>query len=322
MLDERELRAGAKIIRDGGTVAFRTETVYGLGADATSEDAVRKIFNAKGRPTVNPLIVHFASLESLFEFFPDIDTLTRKVIKSAKSALTVIIPRPNKIPAIVSGGLDTVAVRVPECSFARRFIKACGVPLAAPSANTSTRPSPTRWQDVFDDLNGRIGAIFKGPQTRIGVESTVVRINEGTIDVLRLGGCNTEKLSKMTGLKVSVASNKEHTKSSPGTAFKHYAPNCDFLLVRYTDDMTQRINDLVKGKKAVVLCIQQNKSNYPNARVISLGSTAKQIAKNLFVSIREGEKYGDIIICESFPDTSEFETVNERVRRASSGKVI
>lgn len=319
LLAEHELKAGAQIIRDGGTVAFRTETVYGLGADATSETAVAKIFEAKGRPAVNPLIVHFASLEDVFSFFPDVDAQTRRVLELAKSALTVILPRPKRIPAITSGGLDTVAVRVPACKFACSFIRACGVPIAAPSANTSTRPSPTRWQDVYEDLNGHIDAIFKGKQTRIGLESTVVRVNKNIIEVLRLGGTCTEELAKITGMPVELITNKEHAKSSPGTAFKHYAPSCP-LVISQEPNMVKKIKEYISDKDAVVLCMEQNKKCYQTKtqRVISLGSTAKQISKNLFAAIREAEKISDAIACETFPNSPEFEAVNERIRRASS----
>jgi L-threonylcarbamoyladenylate synthase len=314
LLSEKQIAAGAAIVRAGGTVAFRTETVYGLGADATNADAVRKIFADKGRPAVNPLIVHFACVSDIFDFFQDIDDATKKVLRVAKGALTVIVSRGDKLPDVVSGGMPTVAVRVPSCRFARNFIRACGVPIAAPSANTSTRPSPTTWQAVHDDLDGRVDAIFMGRATRIGLESTVVKVDTDKILVLRLGGYNTKKLERVTGMKVEIAKNADAA-ASPGTRFKHYAPKCEFVCASVGTDIAARIKELPSGKRVAVLCMTQNKNLY-GAKVFPLGRNAPAVRRNLFRAMRDAEKVADIIICETFPETAEFEAVNERVARA------
>ena len=307
LLKESQIKTGAEIIQSGGTAVFRTETVYGLGADATNEEAVEKIFSAKGRPAVNPLIVHFYSIQEIFDKF-DVDKVTKKVLKKIKSAITVILPRPDWIPHITTGGLDTVAVRVPACRFARRFIRACGVPLAAPSANTSTRPSPTRWQDAREDLNGKVDAIFCGAQTKIGLESTVVKViaseSEHKIQVLRLGGISNKDLARKTGLPV------EHnpTHESPGTQFKHYAPRCPLYIVKSEDcpDRDDNSGHRVQNRKAPVII-----------RNADLGKDAKTVAKNLFAAIRAAEKNADLIIVEALPDTPEYQAVNERLKRAA-----
>jgi L-threonylcarbamoyladenylate synthase len=223
-----------------------------------------------------------------------------EILKKVKGAFTVVLPRCDKIPEIVSGGLDTVAVRVPSCRFARRFISACGVPLAAPSANSSGRPSPTQWQHVRDDLDGKIDAIFMGTPTEIGVESTVVKIEPGKILVLRLGGIDTKKLARATGARVEIATHEDDTNQSPGTRFVHYAPNCPFYAVRY-------------GEEAPAV---------KTAKLITRASLGKRPAKNLYSAIRAAETQADLIICEMFPDTPEFEAVNERILRAADGKFI
>ena len=292
LLNEKQIQVGTEIIKSGGTVVFRTETVYGLGANATNEDAVKKIFEAKGRPAVNPLIVHFSSLKEVLARFPDIDNVTRMVLKKVKSAITVILSRPDWIPLVTTGGLETVAVRVPSCKFARKFIKACGVPLAAPSANTSTRPSPTRWQDAYEDLDGQVNAIFCGGATDIGLESTVVKVHADEIQVLRLGGICTKELSKKTGMKV------EHnaTNESPGTQFKHYAPSCP---LRVVEDVSAF----------------ESLKNVKTIRCVDLG---KKPEKKLFAIIRDAEKQCDMIVCEKFPNAPEYEAINDRLLRASA----
>lgn len=318
ILEEHEIEQGAAIIKRGGIVAFPTETVYGLGADATNIEAVGKIFAVKGRPAKNPLIVHFESLEDLFARIPNIDSNTRKVLTTIKEALTVVIPRPAWIPAIVSAGLDTVAVRVPSCEFARAFIKACGKPLAAPSANTSGRPSSTRWQQVYVDLKDKIDAVFSCEPTRIGVESTVVKVLFDKIQVLRLGGINTKQLEAIMPVEVIK---DQQANASPGTQFKHYAPTCKMVVAKYGEDMTKRIQEYTKGKNATVMFWQGSACNYlPN--IVYLGQTSAEIAHNIFSSIRAAEWGSEVIVCEGFPETAEYETLNERVARAAEGNFI
>ena len=211
LLSERQIKKGAEVIRSGGTVAFRTETLYGLGSDATNAEAVEKVFTAKGRPNDKPLIVLFASRKKLFSFC-ECDEASRRVIKRVRGAVTVVLPRPNHIPKIVCGGGDSIAVRVPACRFTRRFIRACGVPITAPSANTSGQTAPCAWEDVYADLNGRVDAIFCGKRARLGLPSTIVRCEttpSAHCRVLRLGAVSCEELRRRTGLEVV------HTPSSP-----------------------------------------------------------------------------------------------------------
>jgi len=313
LLNPSDIPLAAEIIHHGGVVAFPTETVYGLGADATNTAAIEKVFRVKGRPAQNPLIVHFESLDDLFARIPNLDEHTKQVLLEIKEALTVVIARPAWIPAAASAGLDTVAVRVPSCEFARNFIKACGVPLVAPSANTSGRPSPTRWQHVRFDLNGKVDAIFKCNPTRIGVESTVVKVLPDRIQVLRLGGVGTQQLGNLMPVEIIGGS-----KESPGARFKHYAPTCKMVVARYGEDMTARIKEYIGTKRATIIYWQGEYAS----NAIFLGKTVEEITRNLYASIRKAEESSDVIVCESFPETQEYETLRERIVRAAEGVII
>ena len=212
LLNEKQLKAGVQIIRDGGLVAVRTETVYVLCADALNEAAVRKVFAAKNRPLKKALSIQFPSIKAMVEFFPAMDTATLSVFKSSKSGLTVVLPKPvfksavKPIATSVLAGGDTVAVRIPSDKFMCKFLRACGVPLAVPSANTSGMPFKRSWQEVNDDLGKRIDAIFTSKPCKLGVESTVVQLvtEKGTtlIKILRAGAIPPEKLTKKTGLQI------------------------------------------------------------------------------------------------------------------------
>ena len=322
-LSEAQVKQGAAIVRGGGLVAFRTETVYGLGADATNEAAVAKIFEAKGRPSANPLIVHFASVGQLRKFFPDIDPVSLRVVRKIKRAITVVVERCPALALAVSAGHETVAVRVPACRFTRRFIRACGVPLAAPSANTSGRPSSTRAVDVAADLDGKIDAVFMGRDTKIGVESTVVQCEAGVVRVLRLGGVSTEELRRRLRCPVCVVGAGEgEAVVSPGRLFRHYMPVCPMYVALRNDDMVVRVNAFVADKKVAVICLSGNEKLYQGARVFALGGRAARVARGLFMTLREAEKVADVIVCEQFPDTPDFAAVNERIMRAADGKIL
>ncbi|MCL2755553.1 MAG: L-threonylcarbamoyladenylate synthase [Firmicutes bacterium] len=320
LIYERNYHKAATIIKEGGLVGFRTETVYGLGADATNADAVGKIFTAKGRPSDNPLIVHFYSIGHLEQYFT-LDTQTKLILSSIKKSLTIILPFPNdsKISRAVLGTESrSIAVRIPSCKFTRKFIQSANTPIAAPSANTSTRPSPTRWQDVYADLDGKINAVIMGRQTQIGLESTVIKVIEGEIKILRHGGITPEYISKKTGLNVTYADNIQVLKESPGTRHKHYAPSVPL----FTSDCHTKTLSYIKDKNAVILCRNQNKNLYFNAKVITLGNDGKCVGKNLYKALRESEKVAEVAIIESMPQTSEFATINERIRKASQGNCI
>jgi L-threonylcarbamoyladenylate synthase len=232
--------AAAKFLRAGGVVAFPTETVYGLGANALDAGAVKKIFRAKGRPSDNPLIVHIASLDQLSEVAARVPRSAQTLIEHFfPGPLTVIVPRHPAIPRAVTAGLDTVGVRLPEHPVARKFLRACGVPVAAPSANRSGRPSPTTWSAVREEMEGRVECILKGGSARVGLESTVVDCTVARPVVLRLGAVTLEQLREvMPGIR--VASEVRGAVKSPGMKYRHYAPSARVVLVDSPADIPER----------------------------------------------------------------------------------
>lgn len=232
--DALSISFAARIIRRGGTVAFPTETVYGLGASALDPAAIEKVFQAKGRPADNPLIVHIAGSEALVSvatFVPDMAYLLASHFWPGP--LSLVLPKSDLIPPAVSAGLSTVAVRVPDNPIALDLIRASGVPVAAPSANRSGRPSPTSWKHVLKDLTGRIDAVIRSPGCVIGVESTVLDLTSGDPVILRPGGITKEDLEQVLNRKVAVAgfSSKGEVPLSPGTKYRHYTPEVPLILV-------------------------------------------------------------------------------------------
>lgn len=236
------LARAVSIIRSGGLVAFPTETVYGLGASATDSDAVNKIFLAKGRPSDNPLIVHISSINQLTKVARDIPEAAFLLAeKFWPGALSIILTRSNAIPSAVSAGLLTVAVRMPDHKVALDLINLSGVPIAAPSANRSGRPSPTSYLHVLEDLAGRIDAVIKDDDCSIGVESTVIDLTGRVPVILRPGGVSREELESVLKLhiKVSAPLFREGIPSSPGMKYRHYSPKAPLILV--TGDQIRRM---------------------------------------------------------------------------------
>lgn len=222
----------ASYIRDGKLVAFPTETVYGLGANALEADAIRSIFAAKERPADNPLIVHVHAIEQITTIARCITPLAQSLIEAFfPGPLTVILDRSDHIPSEVSAGLSSVAIRMPANETALSFIKACGVPVVAPSANRSGRPSPTTWQDVYTDMKGRISCILTGDQSLVGLESTVVDCRKTTPYILRAGGVSRESIEAIVPDVVHAVDFNEAPSPSPGVKYRHYAPRAHVQLV-------------------------------------------------------------------------------------------
>jgi L-threonylcarbamoyladenylate synthase len=230
----RSARTAARFILDDDTAAFPTETVYGLGANVYSEQALKKIFSAKGRPADNPLIVHVSSIGQIALLTPNIPASAQTIIDHFfPGPITVIVPKRPEISPLVSAGLDTIGIRMPRHETAQRFLRACGVPVAAPSANLSGTPSPTSWQSVRDDLDGRIGCILKGTKTQVGLESTVVDCTGRRPVVLRSGAVTLEALRAVlpsTTLYKKKKSPGDAVKS-PGMKYRHYSPKARVIVV-------------------------------------------------------------------------------------------
>lgn len=293
--NEKDIALAGEIIRNGGLVAFPTETVYGLGANALDEKAVKSIYRAKGRPSDNPLIVHIAEKEDIIPLVREVTPQAQAVIDAFFPApLTIILPKSEKIGSVVSGGLDTVAVRMPQNETAHRLIKAAGVPVAAPSANTSGLPSPTKAKYVIDDMMGKINAIIDGGDCEFGVESTVLTLAGDTPVILRPGAVTKEMLEKILG-RVEVARavtegmKKDETALSPGMKYKHYAPKAKVIIINASKEKYEKFVNMQKD--AFALCFEEDNITIPK---ITFGRENDDLsqARELFDALRRADELG------------------------------
>lgn len=293
---EEDISLAASFIKEGGVVGMPTETVYGLAANALDEQAVAKIFEAKGRPADNPLIVHIAEVEDIEGFglvseMPEVAKLLAD--KFWPGPLTIIMPKSDRVPLITTGGLSTVAVRLPKDENARRFIKASGCPIAAPSANISGSPSPTSASHVFKDMEGKIPAIVDGGECEVGLESTVVSIKDDVVTVLRPGGVTVEDLRSVYG-RVEVCDAvlnklKEGEEAlSPGMKYKHYAPRAKVSLIKGSDEAFRAFVNKQDKAVSVALCYAEDEE-FIEIPAIVMGSKADLAAQahNLFADLRK-----------------------------------
>lgn len=240
-----------RVLREGGLIAFPTETVYGLGGNALDPEAARKIYAAKGRPSDNPLIVHIGRKEEVFDLVQNVSPLEEKLMDAFwPGPLTIVFTKKDIIPMETSGGLDTVAIRCPVPKETRALIEAAGVPMAGPSANISTRPSPTTADDVLHDMNGKIYAVIDGGPCRIGVESTIIRVQNGEIVIYRPGGITKEMLEKFAPTRVDTAlSRKDGHPLAPGMKYRHYAPSAPLTVYTGDPDKVVRVISSFADKK-------------------------------------------------------------------------
>lgn len=292
---EYDIALAGKILSQGGLVAFPTETVYGLGANALDENAVKKIYKAKGRPSDNPLIVHIADKSDIFDLVEEVTPKAQALIDAFFPApLTVILKKSSKICNIVSGGLDTVAVRMPQSKIAREVIRASGCPIAAPSANTSGLPSPTRAKYVIDDMKGKIDAIVDGGDCEFGVESTVITLVAEKPVLLRPGAVTKEMIESVIG-EIDIASavleemGEGETAASPGMKYKHYAPKAKVVVVNA--DKKQYENFVNSKKDAFALCFEDDNVTIPKITFGKEGDDLTQ-AHQLFDALRELDELG------------------------------
>lgn len=328
-----ELDKQAKLLREGKTVIFPTETVYGLGANALDEQAVKKIYEAKGRPSDNPLIVHIYKKEEVYELAKDISKKAEDVMQRFwPGPITLILNKKNIVPYKTSGGLDTVAIRMPSHKIAREIIRMAGIPIAAPSANISGRPSPTKAEHVYEEMNERVDGIVLGGDCDFGLESTVVDFTSEIPMILRPGSITKEDLEKVIGnviLDPSLEKKEDNKKAkAPGMKYTHYSPNADVYIVSgKKEDVFQKINNLVvenqeKGLKVGVMCLSQNKKMY-SGEVIGLGNTLEEIARNLFDVLREMDKIGvDRVYSEAFTTEGLGQAIMNRLIKSAGYKII
>lgn len=321
----------AKCLASNEVIAFPTETVYGLGANAKSEEAVRKVFEAKGRPNDNPLIVHVASESQLDELVTEIPPVAKRLMKEFwPGPLTLILKRkPGQLANAVTAGLDTVAIRMPSHPVALRLIEASGLPIAAPSANTSGKPSPTTAKHVQDDLEGRIAGIVDGGSTGVGVESTVLDCTVEIPVILRPGGVTKEQLERIIGQvreEVSLTK-KDDTPKAPGMKYTHYAPKAPLTLVKGTPDFIQKLVDSkrAEGLKVGILAASEHQSFYHADYVITPGSLAElsTVATGLYGALRQFDQcLVDLIFSEVFPTEGIGKAIMNRLFKAAGQKLI
>ena len=297
----------AEIIKRGGLVVFPTETVYGLGGNATDPSAAAKIYAAKGRPSDNPLIIHVSRPEDAEPYAVTCDAYYRLAKKFMPGPLTVILPRKNTIPKETTGGLETVAVRCPSDAVARELIAEAGVPIAAPSANLSGKPSPTNVSDVITDMNGRVDMIIDGGDSEIGLESTIVKLNGNKGTLLRPGAVTVDALRCVLDEVIIAPSVTEMLKDgerveSPGMKYRHYAPDAPFILL---DGDDASVLDFLKNseKDAVILCYDDEISELDGHKLIPIGSrdNLSDEAHRLFSALRDADRMSPSVIYGHLP---------------------
>ncbi len=324
---ERALTEAKRLINDGEVVGIPTETVYGLGANALNEDAVKKIFVAKGRPSDNPLIVHIAKFEDLKPLVKEIPEKVKIMAEKFWPApLTMIMKKSDKVSDVVSGNLPTVAVRMPKSDYARAIIESCGCPIAAPSANLSGSPSPTNAKYVYDDMNGRIPLIIDGGNCEIGVESTVISFAEEPPRLLRPGGVTLEEMTELIGEIVvddAVLNKLEEgaVASSPGMKYKHYAPSADITIIKSDFDTFKKLCESEETVTALVFDGEENELSCPAISYGDKNDGYSQSAR-LFDALRELDEINARKVYARCPDTKGMGlAVYNRLIRAAGFKI-
>lgn len=335
--DERVMEEAGRLIAQGELVAFPTETVYGLGGDALRPEASGKIYAAKGRPSDNPLIVHIADFSDMERVAKEIPVQARKLAEAFwPGPLTMIVKKSDAVPYETTGGMDTVAVRMPNHPVALQLIRKSGCLIAAPSANTSGRPSPTEARHVAEDLSGKIAMILDGGPVGIGIESTIIDLTEPTPMVLRPGYITPEMLANVLEEEVIIdpgiiAADDTRKPKAPGMKYKHYAPKADMVVVEGEEKaVVAKINELAgkkraEGRKVAVIATEESKDSYDADVVLSIGkrSDEDEIAQHLYKILRECDRL-DVgeIYTESFQTPRIGQAIMNRLLKAAGHTVI
>lgn len=325
--NKNDLLEAAQYIKEGKLVLFPTETVYGIGANGLDDNAVSKIFVAKNRAQDNPLILHISNINMLDRIADDLTDLERKIINDFfPGPLTIILKRKENIPNSVTAGLDTVGVRMPSNKIARDLIELSDTPIAAPSANISGKPSGTNIQDIFNELNDKVDYILDGGDTKIGLESTVIRIINNKIHILRPGKITYDDLIKYADVIIDshvleIVDNKEKV-LSPGMKYRHYAPNTKCMLI-YSDDKEKLIDEIKKydNNNNLIITNKKNLNFFNNA--ISYGETLDEISHNIFKILRKIDKENkQLVIIEGVKSDGLGLAIMNRLIRACSHNYI
>lgn len=332
-----QLMEAAEVIRNGGLVGIPTETVYGLGANALDASASAKIYAAKGRPSDNPLIAHISCMEELPALVSEIPEAGRKLAQAYwPGPLTMVFPKSEAVPYGTTGGLDTVAVRMPSHPIANCLIRLSGVPIAAPSANTSGRPSPTRAEHVMEDMDGKIEMILDGGEVGIGLESTIVDVSGEIPMLLRPGAITIEMLRETLGeVEIDPAilgpMSADVKPKAPGMKYRHYAPKAEMTLVEgEMDEVVRYINleakrAIEEGKKVGIICTEESRDCYENGILEVIGSRKNEetVAHNLFAVLRKfDDNQVDCIFSESFSRDRLGQAIMNRLCKAAGYHIV
>ncbi|MDO4453677.1 MAG: L-threonylcarbamoyladenylate synthase [Eubacteriales bacterium] len=334
--EEKWIEEAGQILKNGGLVAFPTETVYGLGANALDEEAAAKIYSAKGRPSDNPLIVHIADFSDLEKIVEEVPEEAKKLADAFwPGPLTMIMRKNEKVPYGTTGGLETVAVRMPNHDIALKMIRAGGGFIAAPSANTSGRPSPTMASHVAEDMNGKIDMILDGGSVGIGLESTIIDLSEEIPTILRPGFITQQMLADVIGrVEIDAAlidnNSKVHPKA-PGMKYRHYAPKANMILIRgEKEKVAQKIKQLVEeelkeGRKPGILCAEETAHLYPEGMIKKIGTLREEltISRHLYGALREfDEEKVSSIFSETFETPVLGTAIMNRLMKAAGHQLI
>lgn len=325
------IKPAAESIKNGKLVLFPTETVYGIGANALNEEAVKNIFIAKGRAQDNPLIVHIANMEMLKDLVKTYGKIDQTLMENFwPGPLTIVFEKKPIIPDRITGGLNTVAIRMPSNEIARKLIEYSGLPIAAPSANISGRPSGTLVEDIIEELDGKVDYIIDGGKVDIGIESTVIRVIENVVHILRPGKITPEDIRKL-GFEVFIEKqvlgtyNSNEKVMSPGIKYRHYAPTTKCLLVYSPDEekLVNAINENIKGKNAVVICKTKNLEKYNTQNILDMGNSLEDISNNIFTLLRKADKiHAELIVIEGVEKDGLGLAIMNRLLRACSHNYI
>lgn len=331
-IDYTKLKEPAKAIKQGNLVLFPTETVYGIGANALDENACKKIFIAKGREQDNPLIAHISNIDMLKDIVESIGEIEQKLIRIFwPGPLTIVFNKREIVPSIVTAGLSTIAVRMPSSNIAKELIEYAGTPIAAPSANISGKPSGTLIEDIIDELDGKVEYIIDSGMANIGVESTVVRVIDGIIHILRPGKITKEQFEGLD-LKVNIEKQvlgeykNEEKVMSPGMKYKHYAPNtkCKLVYSNNEERLVKSINEIIEeDSNVLVLARTRHIDTYNTNNKIDIGDTLEEISKNIFTMLRRVDSYNvSVVVIEGVEQEGLGLAIMNRLIRACENNYV
>lgn len=328
------IREMAEKIRNGETVIFPTETVYGLGANAMDEDAAKKIYLAKGRPSDNPLIVHISDIEEVGKIALEVGEKAKKAMENFwPGPLTIILKKKEIVPNVTSGGLSTVAIRMPSNKIANALIRESKTQIAAPSANISGRPSPTKAEHVVKEMSGRVSGIIMGGDCDFGLESTVVDFSDDKPMILRPGSITKEMLEEVLGevsIDPSLSKKEDNIKAkAPGMKYKHYSPNAQVYIVKGEENnVITKMNELsrknhAENKKTGIMCMSKDVDKFECDYVVDLGKDYNEVAANLFDAlIKMDEAKMDIVYSVCFESRGVGQAIMNRLLKSAAYRII